>query len=154
MKLRTILSTALVLGLSCTLPGAAQDRGNWRPVSKTAQSITGDLVISGERLSMNFYTFPIAEIRPLKPEEVLAAFDTADANAGSGHLYRLSIPGDKRFLHKNTLCGSEETQWMATYVSGKGLGIIFFSNAFPPVFTTEALTNSVNLCGTFSYTRR
>jgi hypothetical protein len=152
MKLRTILSTALVL--SGTLPGHAQERGNWRAVSKTAQSITGDLIISDQRLSMNFFTFPIAEIRPLKPEEVLAAFDTTDASAGIGHLYRLSIPGDKRFLHKNTLCGSEETQWMATYASGKGLGIIFFSNAFPPVFTTEALSNNVNLCGTFSYVKR
>jgi len=152
MKLRTILSTVLVsIG---TLPGLAQERGNWRAVSKTAQSITGDLVISDQRLSMNFLTFPIAEIRPLKPDEVLAAFDTADASAGIGHLYRLSIPGDKRFMHKNTLCGSEETQWMATYVSGKGLGIIFFSNAFPPVFTTDALSNNVNLCGTFSYMKR
>ena len=152
MKLRAILSTVLVLG--CTLPSIAQERGTWRPVSKTAQQITGELIISNERLSMNFFTFPIAEIRLLKPDEVLAAFDTPDPSAGVGHLFRLSIPGDKRFLHKNTLCGSEETQWMATYVSGKGLGVIFFSNAFPPVFTTEALSNNVNLCGTFSYQKR
>ncbi|SFS04359.1 hypothetical protein SAMN05421771_0905 [Granulicella pectinivorans] len=151
MKLRAIFALFLVLG---ALPGGAQERGNWRAVSKTAKSITGDLIITDERLSMNFLTFPIAEIRLLKPDEVLAAFDTSDANAGVGHLYRLSIPGDKRFLHKNSLCGTEETQWMATYVSGKGLGIIFFANAFPPVFTTESLQNNVNLCGTFSYTKR
>lgn len=150
-----MVATVLGLSLSGALPAAAQqERGTWRPVNKTAQQITGDLIIGGERLSMNFLTFPIAEIRPLKPEEILAAFDTPDPKVGEGHLYRLSIPGDKRFLHKNTLCGSEETQWMATYASGKGLGVIFFSNAFPPVFTTEALSSSVNLCGTFSYARR
>jgi hypothetical protein len=152
MKLKAIFVMVLMLG---ALPGGAQqERGTWRPVSKTAKSITGDLIITDERLSMNFLTFPMAEIRVLKPEEVLAAFDTSDASAGVGHLFRLSIPGDRKFLHKNSLCGTEETQWMATYVSGKGMGIIFFSNAFVPVFTTEALQNNVNLCGTFSYEKR
>jgi hypothetical protein len=143
----------LGLGLSCTLPGVAQERGNWRPASKTAQSITGSLTFGDERMTINFFSFAVAEIRPLKPAEVAAAFDASDASSGAGHLYRVSIPGDKRFLHKNTLCGSDETQWMATYVSGKELQIAFFSNATPPVFTTEALSDNVNLCGTFGYVR-
>ena len=151
-------TAAAVLALTLSLPLIAQERGSWSPASKTAQAITGDITFSDSRMTINFFTLTIAEIRPLTPSEISAAFDTAESTgtATTGHLYRLSIPGDKRFLHKNTLCGSDETQWMATYVSGKSgkqLQIAFFSNATPPVFTIEALRDSPNLCGTFSYAR-
>lgn len=152
MNLRIAALSLLVL----SFPLIVQERGYWKPASKTAQSITGDVVLSGDKITINFFTTTVAEIRPLKPEEMAAAFadESADGGPGAaGHLYRLSIPGDKRFLHKNTLCGSDETQWMATYVAGKQLEIAFFSNATPPVFTIEALRDSPNLCGTFSYSR-
>ena len=135
------------------MPGMAQERGSWRPASKTAQSITGDVTFNGDRMTINFFSLPVAEIRPLKPDEVLAMFDGADASAGAGHLYRLSIPGDRKFLHKNTLCGSDETQWMATFVAGKELHLAFFSNAKPPVFSVEELGKNENLCGTYSYVK-
>ena len=158
MNLRSTSLNLLAFALTCTLPLVAQERGSWSPASKTAQSITGDVTFNGDKMTINFFSLTIAEIRPLKPEESSAAFSDASAEApgGTGHLYRLSIPGDKRFLHKNTLCGSDETQWMATYVSGKSgrqLEIAFFSNATPPVFTLEALRDSPNLCGTFAYVR-
>ena len=35
----------------------------------------------------------------------------------------LNIPGSKKFLHKNSLCGSEDTQWMAAFVEGRSLHI-------------------------------
>lgn len=152
MNLRVLAISLLAL----SFPLIPQERGYWKPASKTAQSITGDVVLSGDKITINFFTTTVAEIRPLKPEEMAAAFADASAEGGpgaAGHLYRLSIPGDKRFLHKNTLCGSDETQWMATYVAGKQLEIAFFSNATPPVFTIEALRDSPNLCGTFSYSR-
>ena len=77
----------------------------------------------------------------------------AASTTGTGSLYRLSIPPEQKFLHKNTLCGSEETQWMATYLEGRTLKVAFFSNAKPPIFKLEELQNSTNLCGTFTYTR-
>ena len=77
-----------------------------------------------------------------------------DVNApGGGSLYRLSVPGDKRFLHHSTLCGSEETQWMATYVEGRTLHVALFSGGNMPVLTGEALANSTDVCGLFSYSR-
>jgi hypothetical protein len=155
MKLRTTATTIFALASLFALRLIAQERGSWVPASKAAQSITGDVTFNGDKMTINFFTLTVAEIRSLKPDEISAAFSdaSADAPTGSGHLYRLSIPGDKRFLHKNTLCGSDETQWMATYVSGKQLEIAFFSNAMPPVFTLEALRDSPNLCGTYSYAR-
>ena len=139
--------------LACCGPVVAQEAGPWRAASKTAASITGDVALSDSRLAINFATYPIARIRDLEPGETSAVFD-ADSNAGGrGHLYRLDIPSDKKFLHKNSLCGTEDTQWMAAFVEGRNLHIAFFSGAKMPVFTPEAMANTTDLCGTFLYAR-
>ncbi len=129
------------------------DNGYWKATSNTAHSITGDIGIAGERLSVYFQPITIAQIRELTPDEIAAAFNfDADAQA-KGNLYRMNIPGDRKFLHKNTLCGNEDTQWMATAVSGKTLQVAFFSGNMMPVMKPEVLNNATNLCGTFTYSR-
>jgi hypothetical protein len=155
MKRFFLTWAALLCSLLLALPACAQEAGYWRAASKTARSITGDVAFSpaSERFSINFLAYPIAQIRTLKPAELGAAFD-ADVNTpGLGNLFRIDIPGTTKFLHKNTLCGGDDAQWMATYVAGKDLQVAFFSGATMPVFTLEALGNSTNLCGTFTYTR-
>jgi hypothetical protein len=132
---------------------SAQDKGYWRAASSTANAITGDIALSNSRVTLNFTSFPVAEIRTLTTAEVAAAFD-ADVNVGgNGDLYRLNIAADKRFLRHNTLCGTEDTQWMATYVSGRTLQVAFFSGSTPPQLTVDALANSTDLCGVFTYSR-
>jgi hypothetical protein len=153
MKRTTPILAALGLSLITTLCAVAQDRGYWRAASKNASSITGDVALSNDKVSFNFLAFTIAPIRALKPEEEVAAFDADTTTPGGGNLYRLNIPGDKKFLHKNTLCGGEDTQWMATYATGKTLQIAFFSGANPPVLTIDALANSTDACGTYTYQR-
>ena len=153
MKQTKLRWAALGLSLITTLYAGAQDRGYWRAASKHASSITGDVALSNEKVVINFLAFTIAPIRALKPEEEVAAFDADTTTPGGGNLYRLNIPGDKKFLHKNTLCGGEDTTWMATYASGRNLQIAFFSGAKPPVLTIYALANSPDLCGTYSYQR-
>lgn len=144
---------AAVLLMAFSVVCAAQDTGYWRAASTTASSITGDIVVSNTRLTINFTGYSLAQIRKLTTAEAGAAFDI-DVNApGSGSLYRLRIPGDKRFLHHNTLCGSEDTEWMATYVEGRTLRVALFSGADMPVLTAEALANSTEVCGLFSYER-
>jgi hypothetical protein len=152
---RRILWAVAVTMLACSLSAVAQERGIWRAASSTAQSITGDVALSEDKLSINFSGFTIAQIRALEPGELGAVFQAEGGGGavGSGNLYRLSIPGDKKFLHKNTLCGSEETQWMATYVAGHSLHLAFFSGQKMPVFTPDAIANTTDLCGTFSYVR-
>ncbi|SNS34440.1 hypothetical protein SAMN05421770_101589 [Granulicella rosea] len=135
------------------LSAQAQERGTWRPVNKTAQQTTGEITIAAEKMTINFFTFPIAEIRPLTQAEIAAAFSDSEAGVGGGHLYRLNIPGDKRFLHKNTLCGAEDTQWMATYYAGKTLRLALFSDAKPPALTVEGMNDSSTLCGAYAYAR-
>ena len=139
--------------LVCCMTALAQDKGNWRATSSTAKSITGDVGLTEEKVGINFSTFTIARIRVLEAAEASALFDADSSGGGSGNVYRVSIPATKAFLHKNTLCGSEETQWMVSYAAGRSLQLAFFSGANPPVFTLEALASSSDMCGTYSYVR-
>jgi hypothetical protein len=132
---------------------AAQEKGVWRAASKAAQSITGDVALADQKIAINFLTFTMVKIRALDKSELSAAFD-ADANAnGSGSLYKLNVPAAKKIMGHNTLCGDEDTEWMATYVAGNSLHLAFFSGEKPPVFTLDAISNSTDLCGTYSYIR-
>ena len=151
---RGILSGAiLALLLASSVFSAAQEKGYWRAASSNANEITGDLTVSDAKITINLIGFPLAQIRKLTPAEMGAAFD-ADVNApGTGNLYRLHVPADRRFLHRNTLCGAEDTQWMATYVAGHRMEVVLFSGPDTPVLTGEALANSSDVCGRFTYER-
>jgi hypothetical protein len=151
MKVPCVVALLLVLGLSAS--ALAQDKGPWRAADSTAKTITGDIEIENARLLINFSSFPLAQIRALNPAEASAAFDADPGTPGGGNLYRLQVPADKRFSHHNTLCGSDETQWMATWASGSQLQIAFFSGQKMPVFTLDALNGSSAVCGVFRYAR-
>ncbi len=148
--------SALVLLLSAALMSAQKepsDKGNWRPASKTASSITGPITLSEERLMMGFIPVTIAPIRHAEPAEVSSVFDVpADSNPG-GELYRMNISADRQLLHKNVLCGTEDTTYMLTTVSGKTLQVAFFSGGKLPDLKPETIANSNTLCGTFTYSR-
>ena len=155
MAKRGLFGAAAIAVLACALHGAAQqpDRGFWRAASNTASSITGDIGISNTKLTIGFKGFVLMPVRSLKPVEVASVFDSDVNSAGTGALYRVNISEEQRFLRKNTLCGTESTQWMATYVIGKTLNVAFFSGETEPVFTFDAISHSPNLCGTFVYAR-
>jgi hypothetical protein len=150
MKARTLLAAALFL-----FPFAlrAQENGQWRAASTTARGVTGDIAFTETKIAINFSGFTLAQIRPLEPGEMDAIFQAGHDAAGKGNLFRTEIPGDKRFAHKNTLCGSEDVQWVVTWVNGKSLQMAMFSGAAMPRLTPEALANTTALCGTFGYVR-
>lgn len=145
--------TLLALTLFLTITALAQEQGAWRAYNSTARSITGDVDITPEKLTINLSRFPVSRIRALEPAELSAAFDADAHNPGAGSLYSVNISGGKQFLNRNTLCGSEQILWMAAYAQGRSLKLAFFSGQKPPVFTLEALANSSDLCGTFVYTK-
>jgi hypothetical protein len=153
MKRETLLRGIAGAVLACCMTAAAQDKGYWRAASSTAKSITGDVALAEEKMAINLTNLTIARIRGLQIAEVSAVFDVDSNAGGSGSLYRLSVPASKTFLKKNTLCGSDDTQWMVTYAAGRSLDIAFFSGQKPPVFTPEAIANSTDVCGRFSYVR-
>lgn len=145
------VSVALVL--AGWISASAQELGYWRAASKTAHSITGDVAISAVKLMINFYSFDIVRARDLQPAELSSVFDTDSNGSQKGHLYGLNISAAKKFLHKNTLCGSEDTHWMVAFADGNSLQLAFFSGEKAPVFTVDAISNSTSLCGTYSYIR-
>jgi len=151
MHFRSLTFIAIAVAL-CTLPATAQESGPWRAASSNARAITGDVVFTPLKVTINFTTFTIAQIRLLKTEEILALFNP-DSTTGGGNVFRVGIPADQKFLHHNTLCGSESTQWIVTYAQGRDLQVAFFSGATPPVLTVDAVNNATNLCGIFSYVR-
>jgi hypothetical protein len=140
------------LTLGSWLSMAAQEKGYWRAASSNAASITGDIEISETKLSINFTGFTIAHIRPLSSAETSAIF-ASEPTGASGTLFRLNIPARQRFLHKNSLCGGDDTQWMVTSVADRTLHVAFFSGSNTPEFTPEVMANSTDLCGTFTYVR-
>ena len=152
MKRETSLRTfAASLLICCLIPAHAQERGFWQAASNSARSITGDVTLADEKITINFSTSTISKIRVLAATEVSAVFDTDSGTTAAGSLYRLKIPAEKKFLHKNSLCGSENVQWMVAYAQGNSLQLAFFSGDKPPVFTFDAIGNSTDKCGTFSY---
>lgn len=153
MKYLKLFCALLACSISCSLASVAQEAGYWRANSKTAKSITGDVALTDEKIAINFTTYWIAQIRTLTPAELGAAFNADATIPASGNLYRLSIPSDKKMLHKNSLCGGEYTQWLATYSSGRTLQLAFFSTSKMPVLTPEALADNTNLCGIFGYSK-
>ncbi|MGA7157311.1 MAG: hypothetical protein WBY53_10710 [Acidobacteriaceae bacterium] len=152
MKRLLALSALATLFLAVPSIAQAPETGYWRAAGNTAKSITGDVALNSQKISINFHAYWIAQIRALTPAELSAAF-SADPGVGSGNLYRLSVPGDQRMQHKNTLCGGEDVQWLATYTNGRSLQLAFFSTSHMPVLTPDALTNATNLCGVFEYER-
>jgi hypothetical protein len=153
MKRETVLSAIAGLVLVWCMTAAAQDKGYWRAASSTAKSITGDVALSDEKISINLVSFTVARIRSLGQAEASALFDAEGTAGGNGSLYRLIVPGERKFLHRNSLCGSDDTQWMVAYVAGRSLQVAFFSGAKPPVFTPNAIANSTDMCGKFSYVK-
>jgi hypothetical protein len=152
MKFRAVLFAVLALAFTSSASAIAQESGPWRASSSNARAITGDIAFSPAKIAINFTAFTIAQIRPIKTEEVRALFNP-DNPVGGGNIFRVDVPADRKFLHHNTLCGSDDTQWIVTYAQGRDLQVAFFSGATPPVLTFDALNGSPSLCGVFSYVR-
>jgi hypothetical protein len=152
MRFRSLPLAALLFLFAFTLSATAQESGPWRAASSNARSITGDVAFAPQKFTINFTSFTIAQIRSLQSQEARTLFNL-DNPIGGGNIFRVDIPADKRFLHHNTLCGSDATQWIVTYAEGRNLQVAFFSGATPPVLTVDALNDATNLCGVFSYIR-
>ncbi len=152
MRFRSLLLAALGVLPAFTSAAPAQESGPWRASSSNARSITGDIFFSPLKITIDFTNFTIAQIRSLQTQEARALFNP-DNPTGGGNVFRVDISAQKRFLHKNTLCGSDSTQWIVTYAQGRDLQVAFFSGATPPTLTIDAINDAPNLCGVFSYIR-
>ena len=150
----SLLAAGLILATVLPCAAQVQDKGMWYAASQSSNTVTGDIVIKDGKLTINLRTYPLAPIRALTQAEQSAVFAADPNSSPMGNLYRLNIPAATQFVHHNTLCGSDDTQWMVTYVNGRNLQVAFFSGSETPKLTFEAITGgNANLCGTYIYTR-
>jgi hypothetical protein len=142
---------AVLLCFFATLSLHAQERGYWNAASDTAKHITGDISFTKSKIVIDFASYTYAQIRTLQPAEAHALFNTD--TPGQGNLYRVEIPAEKRFLHHNTLCGDQETDWVITLVTGHTLQVAFLSGPSIPTLTIDSVSNGTRLCGLYTYAR-
>ena len=152
MKLRILTLAALAVILCGSLTASAREKSvYWTAASSNSTAITSDIEISSSKLTIGYIDFPISKVQDVTPAEALAVFDVDTGVRGVGALYHLNIVASTRFQHNNTLCGGEDTQWMLSWTTQHSLKIAFFSGAEKPTLTFEAINNSPQLCGVFSY---
>lgn len=149
-----LLSITLACLALCALNSAAQEMGYWRASSSSAKSTTGDIAFSRLKITIDFSSFTLAQIRALQPAEARALFSAGPDEPGTGNLFRVDIPAGKKFLHHNTLCGDSDADWVVTYVQGSTLQVALFTGAAIPTLTPDALNNgATTVCNVFTYAR-
>src|SRR5258708_12478622 len=100
MKREKLVSVMVGLVLVSCITAAAQDKGYWRATSSTAKSITGDVALADEKISINLVSFTMARIHGLEQAEGSALFDPEAPTRGNRILSRLNLPSSKKFLHR------------------------------------------------------
>ena len=156
---RPLFQLAVTLGISlmCTQGSAAQSSGlarkKWVAASTTAMSITGDIKISVNNLSMVGRDYPLTLIRDIDTEHLIDAGRIVDeTKPADARIYRIKIPARVKLLNGNTLCGPKSANWMLTVTpNAHSLSLAFFSGDSEPNLATAS--ESTELCGTFGYFR-
>ncbi len=137
----------------------------WTAMSHTAYAITGDVVTSRDSISLLKKSYPLVLDRDLHGDELqnsakLLYVEAVTSSGLVGRLFRTEIPATTHLINDNTICGSENAEWvlvLTTHAEGRGsdtgdwLYLAFFSGDAEPVFQTQALENSKALCGTYNY---
>jgi hypothetical protein len=140
---------ALLVALAAALPAPALAAEHWAALSKTAQSITGDVTFTPQRI-----TFQNGQSLPLVLVGAVPGFQEMGATV-TVTLYRVTAPADPKLLRGNRLCGGAEAV-PATYVAvwsprpmagdHAPRSIEVFSGAQPP-----RAAGGAESCGTFNY---
>jgi hypothetical protein len=118
---------AIVLGVVAT--AAQAEAARWLATSKTAMSITGDIVLDDYSL-----TFKDGKSLSLKPYEMAREGNwSASGDAISGDVFKIDPPSSPKLLHGNSLCGAPAT-YVVLWTPGEGeLTLNFYSGDAPPI---------------------
>jgi hypothetical protein len=129
---------ALMLLLATSL--AAADPVTWMATSKTAMSITGDIVLDDYSL-----TFANGQSLDLEPYEADSEGDWAGSGQEvQGFIYKIDPPTDPKLLHGNSLCDQLVT-YVVVWSPGEGeLTLNVYSSKETPSGTD-------GLCASYSY---
>lgn len=118
----------------------------WTAVSKTAMAITGDIVLSPQRLTMAGKTLPLAVAADIP------AFRTSGGTSAA-RVLRVTKPADPVLRNRNRICGDAPVRWIVVWrehaFGGTNLDIAAFSSVQRPSGEDDA-----GLCGTFMYSKQ
>ena len=153
MRSRSLLVAAFAVVFAFTLSATAQEDGPWRAASTNARAITGRYRLLSTKVHHQLHHFH-HQPRSVRSKLRRSSRSSTPISPRAAAISSAStFQPIRRFLHKNTLCGSESTQWIVTYAQGRSLQVALFSGSTPPVLTVDALNDPSNLCGIFSYVR-
>jgi hypothetical protein len=144
-----------------SVPSGQEPTGVWSPLSHTAESITGQVILSSAGITILGTTYPLIMERSLGPVEIQSlaqAFSLASGYQSlDARLYQTNIPAAAVLLNGNTICGSEPARWIAAFTISTGsqpeLYLMFLAGDLQPALNAEALENSTRVCGTYSYVK-
>jgi hypothetical protein len=134
-----------------TTSGLTQKK--WVAASTTAMSITGDIKISPDRLSMVGRDYRLTLVRDIDAEHLSDAGKIVDATKPDrARLYRTIIPAQAKFVNGNTICGHKNANWLLAVTQNEhSLSLAFFPGDGEPNLATAS--TSTELCATFEYFR-
>ena len=135
---------SLVLAICLTvLPNAAQAGDRWAAASKSAQSVTGDIVIEHDTL-----TFAGGQSIKLKPYEMARNGDWAESgDQVAGDVFKIEPPATLKLQRGRPLC-SEPASFVVLWTFGEGeLTLNVYSGDTAPTGIPDADA----LCATYSY---
>ena len=132
---------AIVLGVVPTAAHAEPAR--WLATSKTAMSITGDIVLDDYSLA-----FKNGKRLDLEPYEMAREGDwSGSGDEISGDVFKIDPPSNPKLLHGNALCGAPAT-YVVLWTPGEGeLTLNVYSGDGAPTGTHDVDA----LCATYSY---
>jgi hypothetical protein len=141
-----LVGLLLVLATATPTPGPPQ---HWEAVSKTAMSITGDVVFTPSRIT--FANGKAVDIRYVATRSIPASSSTPHGAAARFTLYEVLTKTDPKLLHGNALCGTKPAYvGIAASPASGSIGTSMFVNFFTGAPAPKDW-DSQNLCGSFTY---
>ena len=131
---------------------ASWPKETWTAASRTAESITGDVVLTARKIGMQHREFPLTLVHTVDKQHLDDAGKIVDQGMPlSASLYKTMIPRRSKLVHGNSMCGDADATWLLVLRYGEQLSLAFFSGQKEPSLEYEAVENSRSLCGTFHY---
>ena len=130
----------------------------WAATSQTAVSITGNIVVTPQAITISHKEFPLEFVRQVDKQHfkdvarIIEPFmQHMFMQPLSARLYKTLISRDVQLLNGNTMCGPNAAKWMLAAYSEDHLSLAFFSSAEEPNLDYKVVETSHDLCGTFTY---
>ena len=136
-------------------PASHTSKQRWIASSKTALSITGDVVLTSDKLILAHKTFPLTSVREIGKEQLASVARIVDLSqpASSAQLFKTLIPRHSLLINSNTMCGPDnDATWMLAVYDHGSLSLAFFSDVAEPKLDYKVVEASQSLCGTYTYT--